>query len=141
MTAQPDFEPDDSVVLQTEDVPLATIPVGVEGPVRVQALPRKSAGGRTLPAVGVNPVMLFPADPLRAEAVLISSGPMIVAFSQHAFGDDQDQPAAVIWPANVPFVCRAVTELWARSGDPDTGTPGAYLPISVSAYRENWAQG
>ena len=43
MSDVPELEPTTDEVLQLETVPLSAIPVTVEGPIRVQELPRKSA--------------------------------------------------------------------------------------------------
>lgn len=131
------MDPDDAEILQSEDVPLTAVPVVIQGPVRVQQLPRKSPGARTL-VVTSAPQLIFPADPHRASCVLLSAGAFVVGFSPTGFGDGDQQPAAVLWQAGIPFRTEAVTEIWVISAEADDN--GAILPVTIGCYRENWSQ-
>lgn len=67
----PDLEPDDADVLQDEGMPgLTTIPVCVDGPVRVQQLPAKAAGYRRVTVTTTTPQRVLGRDPRRKRAVL-----------------------------------------------------------------------
>lgn len=129
----PELEPTAEEITQVETVPLSAIPVTVEGPVRVQNLPRKSAAGRTM-LIGTTAVRVLHADPHRAKAVLmgISATPatILIGFTRFAFGTDTT--AVVTWPTGQPFTIEAVTEVWVASDGTSTG---------LTMYRENWAQG
>lgn len=67
----PDLEPDDATVVQEEVAPgLSSIPVVVEGPVRVQELPSKAAGYRRVVASLTQPQKVLGRDPRRRRMVL-----------------------------------------------------------------------
>lgn len=128
--------PTEAEVLQEEPVPgLETVPVrvvAVDAPVRTQALPRKTATTqtRTLTA-GAVARRLLTADPYRAQATLIADHAVYV--SAHETGAD-DAGTSAWWPANVPLVITAVTEVWARAvSDQDASVLGILV--------ERWATG
>lgn len=133
MTNAVELQPDDLEAMQveTEDPgPAARVQVvGMDGPVRTQALPRKAASTKTR-TVGVAPVRMLAADHRRAVAQVVSIGQnMLFAFSQTGA---QDPSAMALWPQNVPFTLTADTELWVASA---TGT------TSISVVAEYWATG
>lgn len=131
----PDLQPTVAEVMQVEPpaTPLVAVPVLIEGPVRVQQHPRKSAAGRTIP-ITVNAIRLLPADPHRAQVTIIGIGPagssILVGFQETAFSGDA--AAVTTWPVGSPMPVLATTELWVASDGTST---------KVSYYRENWAQG
>lgn len=129
-------QPTEHEVLQEEPIPaLETVPVqvvSIDAPVRTQALPRKTCTTqtRTLTA-GAVARRLLTADPYRGQATLIADHAVYV--SAHETGADDDGTSAW-WPANVPLVITAVTELWARAAsDQDASVVGILV--------ERWATG
>lgn len=125
-----DLQPDDLEVLQAETpevVPAAA--VIVQGVVRTQDLPRKSAASRNR-SLGTGMTKLLAADDRRAMVRLMSIGAtMQVAFSQ---ASTQDPSMCIQWPANTPLEITASCEVWAAAL---TGT------TIVSIMTEYWATG
>lgn len=69
--ASPDIEPDDAAVEQEESAPgLGTIPVCVDGPVRVQELPARASGYRRVALTTTTPQKVLGRDPRRRRALL-----------------------------------------------------------------------
>lgn len=129
-----DLQPDDLEVMQAEgDNGLAAVHVIVDevrGAVRVQPLPRKAGGTRTRTGIPTTATLLLKADHRRASATIMSvGGAMLIAFSQ---ASSQDPSMMAAWPANVPYMLTADTELWVAA---QTGT------IAVSIITESWATG
>ncbi len=125
-----DINPDKDDVVQVEEIPLSeAVPVQVEGPVRVQLLPRK--GGTTFTkTLTTSPQRLLAADHRRAKATLMSIGQnLLVSLSQ---ASAQDASRMALWPQNFPFVVEADTEVWAASSTSTT---------VVSVTTELWAEG
>lgn len=126
------MQPDTGDVLQ-EEAPESyqAIPVKVEEvatPVRVQALPRKSASTFTK-TVGTVPFQLLRADHRRGRALLTSSDPFLVAFSEASC---QSEGSMAAWPADHPLELSATVEVWAMV-PVDTAT--------ISVITERWADG
>lgn len=130
MSEQPDITVDTIDVMQEEGnpgVPLAplTVPVVVEGPVRVQGLPAKSSGMRRV-GVGTDAYRLLGSDPRRRRAVILASAAIYVADSQAQIGSD----FCAKWPSNTALELTATSALYvaAQSGTAD-----------VTVIAENWA--
>lgn len=128
-----DLQPDELEAMQAE--PDSEPPVKVEvseirGPVRTQALPRKSAATRTRTGVGTTVARVLSADHRRASATIVSVGqPMMFAFNMASAAD----PAScALWPANVPYTLTADTEFWVGAS---TGT------TTITVVTEFWATG
>lgn len=132
MSTPPDLQPEVDVVLQEEHYDDAAVKVCVESvksPVRTQELPHKAGATRTR-TVGTAPVKLLAADHFRARATIVSIGQnMLFAFSNAA---TQDPSTMALWPAGVPYISLAATEVWVASATSTT---------SVSYASENWAAG
>jgi hypothetical protein len=128
-----DLQPSDLEAMQAESTPEPPIHVqvaGIDGPVRTQALPRKSGGTRTRAAVGTTPVRILSADHRRASAKVVSIGQaMLFALTAAA---KEDPSTMALWPASVPYELTADTELWVASA---TGT------TSITVVTEFWATG
>ena len=60
------------------DVPMRVR--GMDGPVRVQELPRKAASAKTWPKLTSTPVRVLTADPYRARAVLTADVDIYVSY-------------------------------------------------------------
>lgn len=129
-----DLEPDAPEVLQ-EEAALTRVPVAIDGPVRVQALPRKAASTMTRPVTSLRAVRLLTADHYRASAVLVGD----VAF-RVAFGEAAAQSAAsmALWPGLEPLVVTAAVEVWVSCDADGSGDP---VPAQVSVVTERWAVG
>jgi hypothetical protein len=130
-----ELQPTGDQVLQEEPPPMEAVPVrlvDVEGPVRTQALPRKTGTTqtRTLTAGAVARRVLT-ADPYRGSATLIGDQPFYVAFSEH--GKDDDLTSAW-WPASVPLVITAVVDVWVRAASDQYG-------VELGIVVERWATG
>lgn len=125
-----DLQPDELEALQAEATTVQpAVIVKHEGPVRIQELPRKSAGSRTR-TVTTTMTKLLSADHRRAKAVLIATGnPIYIAFSN---ASAQDPSTCGIWPVGVPYTLTADSELWVGS---TTAT------AVVSIFTEFWATG
>lgn len=116
---EPDFEPDIDEVLQREDDDITepTVKVSVEGPVRTQALPRKSNGIRGISLSATSATRLLTADPSRASATLttMADGVWLAGSKQEAEGG---RPAPV--PPNQVLVLDATDEVWAMAQGTET---------------------
>lgn len=127
-----DLQPDELEALQAEpatEPPVRVEVSKVEGPVRTQALPRKSGATRTR-QVGTTPIKLLSGDHRRASAQIISIGnPMLIAFNM---ASQSDPTTMAVWPASVPYVLTADTELWVASSTATT---------NISVITEYWATG
>ncbi len=123
-----DLQPDDLEALQAENEPGPTVPVKIEGPVRTQALPRKSAATRTR-VITTAAQLLLSADHRRASATLISPDGFLFAFTQNSA---QDASTMAAWPADVPYTVTADVAVYAAAA---TGT------TSLSIITEYWATG
>lgn len=124
----PDFSPDPDDVLQVE-APEPVVQVRTVGPVRVQDLPRVSAGIRGVTVPQVSARQLLTADPHRATATIITSDlPVLIAGSaQEVIGG---QPGQL--PAATMLLFGATDELWAQGVGGDT---------TVTVIQERWADG
>jgi hypothetical protein len=125
-----DINPPKDDVMQVEVIPESeAVPVQVEGPVRVQVLPRKGGSTRTR-TISTTPVRLLSADHRRAMATLISIGTNVL----FALGKEQaaDPTTMALWPQNVPYVVTADTEVWVAA---------VVGPTQVSITTELWAEG
>ena len=124
------FDPNPTPAELTQDeLPapaLPSVPVVVQGPTRVQQLPRVSGGSKTV-SVGTTPVRVLGADPRRAEVQLYSWD------NDLAYGESQGEAASVYaarWPKGVTKTIRHTGELWLASATATT---------SVTLDVENWA--
>lgn len=132
---QSELQPDTGEVLQEEPQRYTAIPVCVEdvqGPVRVQSLPRKAGSTRTRTVGATRVVQVLEADPRRASALLMSvDQAMYVAFSEAAA---QDPSTMSLWPAGIPFPVTAVVDVYVLCAvDAQT--------TQVSVTTELWAAG
>lgn len=128
---EPSFEPDIDDVLQREDTDIAepTVTVCVEGPVRTQALPRKSNGIMGIPLSATAARRLLTADPSRASATVTTlDTPIWLAGSkQEAEGG---RPAPM--PPNQVLILDAADEVWAMAQGADT---------VIGLIQSRWADG
>lgn len=124
-----DKAPPPDEVLQVEEYHgEPTVSVAVDGPVRVQELPRD--GGLAIRGVTVKdgpPTELLRADPHRASAVIICGDPLLIAGSEQEI--QGGQPGQ--WPADVPLKITARDSLWAAA----LGVPAT----TVTVVQERWA--
>ena len=128
-TSTPDLSPDPEDVFQVEaDEPV--VKVKAEGPVRVQTLPRQSAGIRGVTVPDGPAKQLLAADPSRAIARIITSDKaiLIAASKQEVEGG---QPGQIPIGTVVEFT--AADELWAACLGGTTTT--------VTVIQERWANG
>lgn len=124
-----DLQPDELDALQAEDTTAQpAVLVKHEGPLRIQALPRKQAATRTR-TLTTAVIQVLAADHRRASVTLMSSAAFLFAFSGAA---SQDASMMAAWPPNVPYVCNADTALYAASA---AGT------AVLSVITEFWATG
>lgn len=124
---QPEPEPEE--ILQFEEGADPTVSVAVEGPVRTQELPRKSAGIRGVTVKDGPPTLLLRADPHRARAVIIPSGaPLLIAGSRQEI--QGGQPGQLPDGQQLEFCAR--DELWGQS----LGVSS----ITVTVIQERWAE-
>jgi hypothetical protein len=129
------MEPDDLEVLQVEVEPVGKEPpvrVVVDGPTRTQELPHK--GGATftkaLAASPAQPIRVLRADPRRAVARLVSlDQTFLFAFTQATASDPSTMAR---WPANVPLVISAATDIFLASYS---------TAATVTVVTELWATG
>lgn len=124
----PDLSPDPEDVLQVE-APEPVVQVRTVGPVRVQELPRVSAGIRGL-TVGTSPRQLLTSDPHRARATILAAGDVLLGGSAQEVAGGQPG----LWPAGQVLEFGATDELWAAvaTGPDDT---------QVTVIQERWADG
>lgn len=133
-----DLQPDVEDVLQVEE-PAGTEPtvkVEQQGPVRIQALPRKAGSTKTV-AVTTTPFRLLRPNARRASVYIIADAAFYFAYSMAAAAIDTSvttpPPSMAMWPANVPLpVTAADTDVVVAA---KTGT------ANVSAVVEYWATG
>lgn len=126
-----DLQPDELEALQAEPPtgPEPAVRVIIDGPIRTQDLPRKSAASRTR-TLTTTVQKILSADHRRASARIISIGqPILIAFNSASASDPS---TCGVWPANLAFVLTADSELWVGS---QTGT------TSLSIFTEFWATG
>lgn len=127
-----DLQPDTDEVLQNEEVHEPAVNVHITGsdvPVRVQSLPNR-AGATFTKAVTTTAQRILNADHRRAVGTIIASGGAVyVAFSN---ASAQDPSRMALWPAGVPFVSSAGTEVWVQAV---SGT------VQVGVLTELWAAG
>jgi xanthine dehydrogenase molybdopterin-binding subunit B len=121
--------PDVAAVLQEPDVPYSvTVPVRHDGPVFSQEVP--AVLGTTMTVVATTtPQMILGASGLRKKATIISTDNafMLVARRNNA----TVASANALWPANVPLVYTAQTELSVATS---AGT------ASISVITEDWSR-
>jgi hypothetical protein len=80
--------------------------------------------------VTTTPLRVLTADHRRALATVVATGgPVYIATS---FASAQDPSRMALWPANVPFVTSAATDLWVQA---QTGS------LSLGVVTELWAAG
>lgn len=126
-TTDPDLSPDPDEVLQVE-APEPTVRVKIEGPTRVQILPRTSGGIRGV-TVGTTPVRLCVGDPHRAAAHILTDDVAVrIAGSQQELTGGQPGKLG----AGKSFDWDVVDELWAMT---ETGT------TTVTVVQKRWADG
>jgi len=125
-----ELQPDKDEVLQVEDLPpTESVPVRVEGQVRVTVLPNR--GGTTFTrTLDTSPKRMVAADHRRRKATLMSIGANARFALSAASAAGSDRMA--LWPQNVPYIVESDTEIWACA---DTGT------TQVSITTELWAEG
>lgn len=127
-----DLQPDTHEVLQEEPYVMAVSgSVSVAGPVRTQALPRKSGATRTRTVTDAGATQVLTADPRRASAVIVGDEAIYIGYG---VASKEDLGAMSLWPANTPFVCTAVVDVFVRSASQDGNT-------RVSITTEMWAAG
>jgi hypothetical protein len=133
VAAAGELQPDTREVLQEEPYVMPVQgAVSVQGPVRVQALPRKGGATRTRLVPAARAVQVLAADHRRARVTLMSlDKEMLVGFSEAA---TQDESSMSAWPVNVPFVCDATVDVYLQSGDDTDST-------RVSITTELWSEG
>lgn len=129
-----DGQPDNDQVMQDETPPMPVIPVRVEGPVRTQELPARSAGYATV-LVDNGGTKILSADPLR-------KGAFLLPIEQDLWiGDSQAKvlvrsatstPAGALWPAGTPFPSATCDEVWVSCALHGSTT-------LVSVISEQWA--
>lgn len=115
-----------------ESVPLPTLPVEVQGPVRVQVMPRR--GKQTFSTFAVKagvPIPLISMVPTRAQATIIATTDDLWLGPNRGAVDTTGgvvPSAAVLWPPSLPFVTESSAELWACST----------ADQSISILTESW---
>ncbi|MBW5252043.1 hypothetical protein JGS39_24090 [Streptomyces sp. P01-B04] len=129
MQGVPDLSPDPDDVLQVE-APEPVVQVRPVGPVRVQDLPRVSAGIRGLTVPDGPPKQLLTADPHRATATIITSD-LAILIGGSAQDIQGGQPGQL--PAGTVLKFGATDELWA------TALGGTVTTVTV--IQERWANG
>jgi hypothetical protein len=127
-----DLQPDELEALQAEpgiEPPVKVEVTEIRGPVRTQALPRKSAASRNR-TVATTMTKLLAADHRRASAQIVSIGQtMLIAFNSASASDPS---TCAEWPANVPYTLTADAEFWVAAS---TGT------TKINIITEYWATG
>ncbi len=119
--------PDLDDVQQREALTLVTVPVKVEGPVRVQNLPAKIGVMQSVPLPGsATPVSVLPRDLRRSVATLICDQEWRV---MRKSGSER-----VRWPADVPLVITSGDEIWAIL--PATAQDPATLSVISEIYAD-----
>lgn len=121
--------PDVADVLQEPEEPFSvTVPVKHDGPIFSQEMPAVLGTTMTV-TVTTSPQMILGASPLRKRATLISTDNafMVVARRNNA----TVASANALWPANVPLVYGAQTELSVATS---TGT------ATLSVITEDWSR-
>ncbi|HET7641155.1 MAG TPA: hypothetical protein VFK47_20770 [Ktedonobacteraceae bacterium] len=122
-----DFYPKVDEVFQDETAEKYVIPVCIEDVVRVQELPRKSAGFQGFPLATGTAVKVLERDPRRASAVIVASGnPVALGGQQQVALGSQ----AFILPVGVLLTVRDFNEMWATS---TTGN------ATLSIMNEQWS--
>lgn len=127
----PKLEPDMDEVLQ-EEHDYAPPAVGVEvcGPVRIQHLPHKGGGTRTITLTNTTVRQVLSADPRRGVARLISfDQDFLVSYS--AVGST-DPSTMARWPKLVPLEVTATVDVFVLAQAATT---------SLSVIQEAWAMG
>lgn len=121
-------EPTTADVVQEEDpAGLARVPVTVEGPVRVVDLPAKAGGLFTVAGVGqAVGVRILSEDPRRKHATVLATDQNVRYGASQAAAEN----GGALWPANIPLVWSAKSELWATAVTSTT---------AISVVVEQWA--
>jgi hypothetical protein len=114
-------EPDE--VLQEEPTTrnIPPVPVAVDGPVRVQALPSPVWAMVSYAGVTTSAIQIIGGEPRRRKALLLASAAIRLGPS----GAQADAQAAP-WPANTPLEMTHDGEVWARA---DTGTVNIFVLV------------
>lgn len=129
-----DMNPDIDEVLQVEPTDEPVVKVAVEGQVRTQELPTKRATAGAKLGVGTftdsfGHVQILRADPRRKKATIVSPVDFYISFSDYGA---QQQFTSCFWPAKVPCVVTAVTDVYVSS---TAGTADIFF------ITESWATG
>jgi len=104
-------EPSNADVEQFEMPELSTVPVDVQGPVRVQILPSGGGGQVESQSLTTTPVKILSQDPLRRHAIILSTDYDIYVGATQA----QVLAQTVAWPAGLPLPWTSASEVWAYS--------------------------
>jgi hypothetical protein len=122
----PDFEPNPPDVLgheETRIVKTDPIPVVLESPAHVQALPAQIAVSRSITLTTL-PEIILPADARRSRAILVAAASVRLGSR-----NDCDNDSAFLLTTAIPLEYRHGDEIWARA---DTGT--ARLSILIEEW-------
>ena len=119
--------------LQQRDLPMPTVPVEVEGKVRVLRLPNRSSSVEAF-AMDATLRRVMGADPKRARAVLVSS--VAWRYARSTTGTTFPVPANIIFPiSHADEVCaRAETHLFFLSGSAKSNSI-----LTASHPRSDWS--
>lgn len=127
-----EFNPDVQEVFQAETVTPTAIPVCLEEPVRVQELPAKSAGFKSVDLVVGQSVKILERDPRRKRAVLVAYD--FTSQSKGVFiGVDQQaalSPYAALLPLSNSLTLTTFDDVWASA---------VTSPCSITVINEQWS--
>lgn len=120
-------------------LPLGPIPVVLEGPVGVQHIPSRAAGGfQRKVSTSDAAVQLLGADPRRRVARIVSDLAFLYATDQASVA----QGTAPLWPADVPLYLTHGEQLWLKTQAGSAVTAGEADTVVVTnpAAGADWTQ-
>jgi hypothetical protein len=121
--------PDVADVMQEPEEPYSvTVPVKHDGPIYSQEVPAVLGTTMTVTAT-TSPQLILSASPMRKKATLISTDNAFMVVARRNNGGTAS--ANALWPANVPLVYTAQTELSVMTS---TGT------ATISVITEDWSR-
>lgn len=118
-------EPSNADVLQFEQPELVTVPVDVQGPVRVQDVPSVTLGIGTDTLDTTGKQLLAPDPRRRCATIYAFDQNIVISHSQAGL------VSGATWPKNVALVLTTQESVWAKSATSTT---------EVSLIIEGWVQ-
>lgn len=119
------------------ELPIAAVPVHVDGPVQVHQLPPRTSVATTLlldaAAAGVQPIEMLAGDRRRSRALILAQGGGIVFGTTKlaCIAKGATSPATgAAWPAGLALTILGSSQLWVAA---------ATTAVTLTVLSESWA--